>query len=260
MLPIFCFQNDLSWKFSFWVLEHVFTLPKKARKCVYLAKEKNVLNIPSYFWFLLQFWPTYCMTSKMLHETSKFKIRRMVQTWLSHKSNPNSHYANAVFKFMKIWAVKTRQNLAFFSADVKCKVSIGEPDCPIVLVTCGKRIIVGSNETFMIGDHHFIKLSLTPVAYLLHELPKLDDSEESPKVGEWYTGQVYYRLKSMVTEGFSGIHCAAEPSEVTTQQFEKHLAHLYPCTAGDLNINWIIYQVKNHTFHFFKTWLWWNCS
>lgn len=96
---------------------------------------------------------------------------------------------------MKIWAVKTRQNLAFFSADVKCKVSIGEPDCPIALVTCGKRIIVGSNETFMIGDHDFIKLSLTPVAYLLHELPKLDDSEESPKVGEWYTGQVYYRLK-----------------------------------------------------------------
>ena len=81
----------------------------------------------------------------------------------------------------------------------------------------------------MIGDHDFIKLSLTSVAYLLHELPKLDDSEESPKVGEWYTRQVYYRLKSMVTEGSSGIHCAAEPSEVTTQQFEKLLAYMSLC-------------------------------
>ena len=57
----------------------------------------------------------------------------------------------------------------------------------------------------------------------------------------------------MVTEGSSGIHCAAEPSEVTTQQFEKLLARLNAHTDGDLNIKWIIYQFKNHTFHFFKT-------
>ena len=57
-------------------------------------------------------------------------------------------------------AVKNRHNVAFFSADVKCKASVGEPDFPIALVPHGKRVIVGSNETFMVGDHDFTKLSL----------------------------------------------------------------------------------------------------
>ena len=108
----------------------------------------------------------------------------------------------------------------------------GEPDFPIASVNGGKRVIVGSNKTFMVGDHDFTKLSLIPEAYLLHELPEPDDSEGSPKVGEWYTGQLYYGLKNMVTEDSSAMRCAAELSEVTTQHFEKHLAHLYAYTDG----------------------------
>ena len=32
---------------------------------------------------------------------------------LFRKSNPDTHYANAVYKFMREWAVKNRQNIAF---------------------------------------------------------------------------------------------------------------------------------------------------
>ena len=77
----------------------------------------------------------------MLHYTGKFKMRRMVQARLFRKSNPNSYCANAVFKFMKIRAVKNRHDVAFFSANAKCKVPVGEPDFPIASVTCGKKVI-----------------------------------------------------------------------------------------------------------------------
>ena len=85
-----------------------------------IVKEKKVLNISSYSWFLLQFWPTHRTASKMLHYNGKFKIRRMVQARLFRKSNPDSHHANAVLKFMKFWSVKNRHNVAFFSAERKC--------------------------------------------------------------------------------------------------------------------------------------------
>ena len=116
----------------------------------------------------------------------------MVQAKLFHNSNPNSHYATVVFKFMKIQAVQNRHNVAFFSADAKCKVPAVEPDFPLASVTCGKRAILGSNKTFMVRDHDFTKLLLIHDAYLLHELAQPDDSEESPKLGERYTGKVYF--------------------------------------------------------------------
>ena len=46
---------------------------------------------------------------------------------------------------MRERVVKTRQNIAFFSADAKCKVPIGESGYPIAVVTRGKKVIVGLN-------------------------------------------------------------------------------------------------------------------
>ena len=84
----------------------------------------------------------------------------------------------------------------------------------------------------MVGDHDFTKLSLIPDVYLLHERPKPDGSEGSTKVGEWYRGQVYYRITSLLTEGSSAMRFTAELSEVMTQHFEKPTAHLYAYTDG----------------------------
>ena len=74
----------------------------------------------------------------------------MVQAGLFQKSNPDAHYANAAYKFMRERVVKTRQNIAFFSADAKCKVPIGESGYPIAVVTRGKKVIVGLNAALKI--------------------------------------------------------------------------------------------------------------
>ena len=75
----------------------------------------------------------------MLHYIGKFKIRIMVQALLFCKSNPDSNYANGVFKFIKIQAVKNRYNVAFFSTVDKCKVPVGDLEFPIASVTGSKE-------------------------------------------------------------------------------------------------------------------------
>ena len=106
----------------------------------------------------------------------------MVQARLFRKSNPDAHYANSIYKFLKERAVRNHQNVDFFSADAKCKVPVGEPGNPIATVTRGKKVIVGNNEKFHVADHDFTKLLLIPDAYLLHEIPEVRDdltAEES---------------------------------------------------------------------------------
>ena len=73
-----------------------------------------------------------------------------VTSQLFQKSNPDAHYTNAAYKFMRERVVKTRQNTAFFCTDAKCKVPIGEPGYPIAVVTRGKKVIVGLNAALKI--------------------------------------------------------------------------------------------------------------
>ena len=67
----------------------------------------------------------------------------MVQTRLFRKHNPDSHYCNAIYNFMKERAMTHRDTSALFSVDAKCKDSVGEPDFPIASVTRDKKVIVG---------------------------------------------------------------------------------------------------------------------
>ena len=160
---------------------------------------------------------------KNVNHMGQFRIRRMLQARLFRKSNPDAHYANAVYKFMRERAVKNRQNIAF-SADAKCKVPTGEPGYPIVAVTGGKKVIVGLNEKFLLTNHDFSKLSIIPDTYLLHEIPEKDELmdekvndgllNKDPCLGEWYSGQVFQGVKSMVSEGSSAMQCAAEIADV----------------------------------------------
>ena len=201
------------------------------RECVRIAEASGIENIPTYSWFLFQFWPTHRTASKILHPTGRFRIRRVVQAWLFRKSNPDAHYANAVYKFMRERVVKNRQNIAFFSTDTKCKEPIGEPGYRIAAVTRGKKVIIGLNEKFLATYHDFSKLSIIAEAYILHEIPekheltdeKVDDDllDKGSRLGEWYSVQVFYGFKSMVSEGSIAMRCAAEIADVITGHFDK---------------------------------------
>ena len=91
-------------------------------------------------------------------------------------------------------------------------------------------------------NHDFSELSTIPDAYLLHEIPekdeltdeKVDDNliDKSSRLGEWYSGQVFYRFKSMVSEGGSAMRCAAEISDVMKERFDKTPPCLYVYSDG----------------------------
>ena len=165
----------------------------------------------------------------------------MVQVRLLRKNNPDAHYANAVYKFLKQRAVKNRNNVPFFSADAK--VSVSKPGFPIAAVAQGKKVVVGVNETFKVGDHDF-SISFILDAYLLHEIPDQeteistlesneDDNTSMAKSSKnWYTGQVYYGIKNMVTECSTAMRCAAMFGKIISQYFNVFPPRIYAYTDG----------------------------
>ena len=106
------------------------------RECVEKAGQSGI-EVTSYTWFLLQFWPCSRSAANMLHYTGRLKVKHMIQARLFRKNNPDAHYRNAIYDFMKQRAIKHRTDSTFFSADTKCKVSVGEPDLALASVSRG---------------------------------------------------------------------------------------------------------------------------
>ena len=83
------------------------------KTCIQIAQEKNINAVPSYLWFMLQFWPTSKSTSKLLHYTGRFCVRRVVQAYILRKTNPDADYARAVYNLLKKCSINTMQMLSF---------------------------------------------------------------------------------------------------------------------------------------------------
>ena len=86
------------------------------------------IEVLTYIWLLLQFWPCSRTAANMLHYMGRFKVRRMIQARLFRKNNPDAHYCNTIYNFMKHRAIKHRTDSTFFSVDAKCQLSVGKPD------------------------------------------------------------------------------------------------------------------------------------
>jgi DNA-directed RNA polymerase subunit RPC12/RpoP len=173
------------------------------RTCV--SKASDDVPIPSYDWFLLQFWPTTRTMSRIFRYTGRFKVKRMVQARILRKQNADSHYTNAVYSFLKERAIQYRDTTAIVSSDAKCKISVGEPGTPIAAVSRGKKVLVGINETFQVTDHDYSKISLIPDANFFQTIPLTN--EES-----WYRGQVFYSIKDMALQGSTAYRGVVELS------------------------------------------------
>ena len=215
------------------------------RTCLRLAEEKGITAYPSYQWFLMQFWPTNKSTSKLLHYTGRFRVRRAVQARILRKNNPDAQYARTVYKFLKGRAIKYSTETIFFSADAKCKIPVGEPGFPLAAITRGKKVIVGRNEKFKVADHDFSKMSLIPDAVLVHNIPEAGDQLEK---GNWYSGAVYYSFKSMVFQGSTAERGVVELGKVIDEQVAGNLkpipnrCYLLTDGGGDRNVTHLSVQ------------------
>ena len=78
---------------------------------------------------------------------------------------------------MSMPSQNSKKLIAFVSADAKCKVSIGEPGFPLAAVSQVKKVLVGANETAMVADDDFSKISIIPDAVLIQDVPEPDNCE-----------------------------------------------------------------------------------
>ena len=103
-------------------------------------------------------------------------------------------------------AFKNRRNIAFFSADTKCKVLITYwgTRLSVAAVIRGKKVIVDLNEKFLVTDHDFRKLSIIPDAYLLHEIPEKDELTDALFVRERFTSEIVVFWSSLLNVQING--------------------------------------------------------
>ena len=136
--------------------------------------------VPSLKWVRLQFWPKM-PSSSSLHYTGRFKLKFVVQQQQWRRSHPDSHYAAAVFRYMREYSILLRGFCLFICLDDKHKVKFGEPYFPVAAAERGKRVLVRADESLRDSDHDFTKFSLVPSVIFNIIIPeKASDS--------WYSG------------------------------------------------------------------------
>ena len=141
-------------------------------KNAYLKKQLPENEIPSFSWFKFQFWPKDSTTRTALNYTGRFPVKYMLQQRMIRKSHDDDHYANAIFKYAREYAVSIRDICSFVCTDDKNKISIGEPNFPLAALIRGRRVLVGNNESFQVGDHDFSTIILFPTVIFVIDILK----------------------------------------------------------------------------------------
>ena len=141
---------------------------------------------------------------------------------------------------MKQYAVNLKDSIgdeyvAMISMDDKAKIQVGEPGLPMAAVARGKKVIVGMNQSFMVGDHDFSKVSLLPSVTLIHEIPDSID-------GSFYRGQPYCCLKFMPTSPSTPLRHMAELSKIHPEN--KPVLLLFSDGGPDHNVSFVSVQIS----------------
>ena len=98
--------------------------------------------IQSEAWLRYQFWPTDPSKRSASQYTGRLKVKYMVQARQFRKFHPDSHYASALYRYLRCFAIKYVSFASFFSLDDKHHCKVGEPGHPVAAVERGKRVIV----------------------------------------------------------------------------------------------------------------------
>ena len=155
----------------------------------------NDIEIPSTEWVRLQFWPKTEFSENRY--TGRFQIRYMIQARQIRKSHIDSHYCSALWRYLREFAIKFKEDTTLICADDKHKVPIGESVATSTGVR-NKSALTPVDGILNSCDHDFTKLSLTPSASLFVDIPNnISDS--------FYQGQVYVAYKDTIFQPSSAI-------------------------------------------------------
>ena len=116
--------------------------------------------IPSKDWLRLQFWPRRVDSATSSRYYGTIKIKYMIQARQFRHQHVDMHYASALFRYLKEFAIKYRDQLTMVCMDDKHSMKIGEPGYPVAAVERGRRVLVAKGTKLVVGDHDFTKMSM----------------------------------------------------------------------------------------------------
>ncbi|GBC32615.2 hypothetical protein GLOIN_2v1880501 [Rhizophagus irregularis DAOM 181602=DAOM 197198] len=159
--------------------------------------------IPSAQWLRLQFWPKNPTWLSSLQFTGRLPLKFMVQTRQLRANHQDAHYASALFRYEKEFAVKFREitNMIFLDDKHRCKV--GEPGFPVAAIERGKKVVVSKDTTFTVADHDFTKTGIIPSVVMICDIPESIN-------GDFYVGKVRIGLKDPIFQPSSPLRHATE--------------------------------------------------
>ena len=149
----------------------------------------------------------------------------MVQARQFRKFHPDSHYASALYRYLRCFAIKHASFASFFNLDDKHYCKVGEPGHPVAVVERGKRVIVALDKKFIASDRDFTRFSLIPTVALQVDIPtSINDI--------FHRGQVHIGLKDFALEPSSALRHSTELSKVCAAVNYVVCMHVY--TKGNL--------------------------
>ncbi len=192
--------------------------------------------IPSEEWLRLQFWPKTPKAKVSLHYTGRLKVRFMIQQRQFRKSHEDQHYAAAVFRYLREYAVKLREICTLVCLDDKHRLKVGEPGFLVAAAERGRRVLVRVGSSFEVGDHDFTKYSLIPSVSLIVDIPE-------DICGSWYSGQVLVGLKEAAFEPSSPMRHAAELGNILSRDPGKSVLFVYSDGGPDHRLTYVSVQL-----------------
>ena len=91
--------------------------------------------------------------------TRQLGIKFMVQSRQLSFEHADSHYAAAIFKYLREFSILHREHT---SLDDKHVIKCGEPNHPVAAIDRGKRVLVAADKSFLVSDHDFTKARIVP--------------------------------------------------------------------------------------------------
>ena len=104
--------------------------------------------------------------------TGKINLKHAIQRRLLRSFHADSHYCNALFRYMREMAIQHKENCLFVSCNDKAKVDYGEPGTALSTGVRVKKSLVSINSTLGALDHEVTqKGNVTSAVSLLRKVP-----------------------------------------------------------------------------------------
>ncbi|XP_070538845.1 uncharacterized protein [Ptychodera flava] len=197
-------------------------------------------QVPSLQWLYLQFMPQNKFSTRATIYTGRFNLKFMVQSRQINTYHPDAHYAAAIFKYLKEFAVKYRDYAVLMCVDDKSNIPVGEPGVPLATINRCQKTIVQAGVPLMAADHDTsTKCKLTPSTCLIVETP--EKCTES-----FFGGHVYETLKDTIFAASSPLRHSAEMRKAlsVTGKLDKPIRIIYSDGGADHRITYPSVQLS----------------